>query len=251
MKSNKYLFFLTGILFQPASFAESFTETWQGPVKLNLNLYVFAADVDGSIQKGKIKYDIDQPFKETVKDLDQSFMGHVDLSKGKWGLYADHQYIKTSQEKRAMYIPIALSSQLNQSSYGVYYQAYVSPEITSQHQAKFIVEPTVGLHRTEAEATLGALNQTLATDAKWTEFFWGSRFKYNFDSPWNLASELTFGTENTWVAHAYLGYRIPVLNRNFNLRAGYRYFEQDHKSNNFHWEVRQHGPVIGINLPIF
>jgi hypothetical protein len=251
MKSNKYLFFLTGILIQQASFAESFTETWQGAAKLNLNFYAFAADVDGSIQKGQIKYNIDQPFKETVKELDQSFMGHMDLSKGKWGLYADHQYVKTSQEKSAMNLPIALGSKLNQSSYGIYYQAYVSPETTSQQRAKFIVEPTMGLHHTQAEARLGVLNQNAATETKWTEFFWGSRFKYNFDSPWNLASELTFGVENTWVAQAYLGYRIPALNRNFNLRAGYRYFEQDHKSNNFHWDVRQRGPVIGINLPIF
>ncbi len=41
------------------------------------------------------------------------------------------------------------------------------------------------------------------------------------------------------------------MNREINLRAGYRYFEQDYKSNNFHWDIRQYGPVIGINLPIF
>ena len=251
MNIKKYLYLSFGVLFSQAAAAGSFAETFEGAPKLNLNLYVFAADVDGSIGKGNAKYDVDQPFKETVKELDESYMAHVDLSKGKWGIYADRQMVKTSQDRQAMHLPVAVHTKLEQNSYGAYYQAYVSPELTAKNQPKLIVEPTIGVHRTEAEAALAVLNQSAETEASWNEFFWGSRFKYNFNSPWNLASEVTFGAENTRSAQAYLGYRIPVFNRALNVRAGYRYFEQDYKSSNFHWEIRQHGPVIGINLPIF
>lgn len=251
MKIIISLFLPIGILLSPTANAEDFTETFQGKPKLNLNLYVFAADVNGSINQNNIKYDVDQPFKETMKELDSSFMAHLDFSKGKWGVYADKQIVKTSQDKKAMNIPIALSTKLDQSSYGLYYQAYVSPYTTGKNQPKLIVEPTIGMHRTKAEAALVALNKTAEIDTSWNEFFWGSRFKYNFDTPWNLSSEITFGIENTISAQAYLGYRLPVMNREINLRAGYRYFEQDYKSNNFHWDIRQYGPVIGINLPIF
>ncbi len=251
MKLNKYLYFSMGIFLNQLTYAGDFIETLQGSPKFNINLYAFAADVDGTISKGKVNYEVDQPFKETLKDLDQSFMAHADLSKGKWGIYADLQKVKTSQEKSAMNFPIALSTQLDQNSYGIYYQAYISPEQASKNQPKLIVEPTIGTHRTKAEAVLGVLNRSVDTRASWNEFFWGSRFKFNFDSPWNLASEVTFGSENTISAQAYIGYRIPVLSRDLNVRAGYRYFEQDYKSNNFHWDIRQQGPVIGINLPIF
>ncbi|RZG44405.1 porin family protein [Acinetobacter wuhouensis] len=251
MKINRYLCFSLGILLSQVTFSSELSESLQGSPKLNINLYAFAADVDGKISKGKVNYDVDQPFKETLKDLDRSFMGHVDLSKGKWGIYTDLQKVETSQEKSAMHIPIALGTKLDQRSYGIYYQAYISPEKTAKNQAKLIVEPTVGTHRTKAEATLAVLNQGIDVHATWDEFFWGSRFKYNFDSSWNLASEVTFGSENTISAQAYIGYRIPVLSRDLNLRAGYRYFEQDYKSDHFHWDIRQHGPVIGINLPIF
>ena len=251
MNIKKYLYLSFGALFSQAAAAGSFAESFEGAPKLNINLYVFAADVDGSVGKGNIKYDVDQPFKETVKELDESYMAHVDLSKGKWGIYADRQIVKTSQDKQAMHLPVAVNTKLDQSSYGAYYQAYVSPELTAKKQPKLIVEPTIGVHRTEAKAALAVLNQSAETGASWDEFFRGSRFKYNFNSPWNLASEVTFGAENTVSAQAYLGYRIPAFNRAVNVRAGYRYFEQDYKSNNFHWEIRQHGPVIGINLPIF
>ncbi|OTG81620.1 hypothetical protein [Acinetobacter sp. ANC 4648] len=251
MKTKTYLYLSMGILLNQTAMAESFIETFQGAPKLNVNLYVFAADVNGSISQGNINYDVDQPFKETIKELDSSFMAHADLSKGKWGLFADKQIVKTAQNKNAMNLPIALNTKLDQSSYGIYYQAYISPYVTSKSQPKLIIEPTIGVHNTKAEATLGVLNKTAKIDTSWDEFFWGSRFKYNFDSPWNLASEVTFGVENTISAQAYLGYRIPIMNRNLNLRVGYRYFEQDYKSNHFQWDIQQHGPVIGMNLPIF
>ena len=251
MKIKNFILFSASILITQIATAESFSVTFKGKPKLNDNLYVFAADVSGSINQGNIKYEVDQPFKETLKELDESFMAHVDFSKGKWGIFADKQIVKTSQEKNAMSIPVALNTKLDQSSYGLYYQAYVSPFFDFKSHSKLIVEPTIGVHRTQAEASLAAFNKTAAIDTSWNEFFWGSRFKYNFDTTWNLASEVTFGVENTISAQAYLGYRFPIMNRDLNLRAGYKYFEQDYKSNNFHWEIRQQGPVIGINLPIF
>ncbi|MDV2468104.1 hypothetical protein QR674_03810 [Acinetobacter chinensis] len=251
MHFKSYLFFSMAIIFSQVATAGSFSDTFQGSPKLYINLYAFAADVDGSINQGHIRYDVDQPFKETVKELDSAFMVHADISKGLWGFYTDKQTVKTSQNKHALQLPVALNTKLNQDRYGIYYQAYISSETAQNNQPRLIVEPTAGIHHTEAKATLSVLNQSVKADQSWDEFFWGTRFKYNFNSPWNLASEITFGTENTVSAHAYAGYRIPVMNRYINLRAGYRYLEQDYKSGNFHWDIIQKGPVIGINLPIF
>jgi len=40
-----------------------------------------------------------------------------------------------------------------------------------------------------------------------------------------------------------------AANLNINLPAFA--FEKNYKSNNFHWNISQQGPVLGINLPIF
>lgn len=240
-----------GLFLSPFTLAGSFTDTFKGPTKLNLNVYVFAADVDGTIGQGPFNYAIDQPFKDTIKQLDNAYMFLGDLSKGKWGIYADKQIVKTSDEVTEMNIPIALSTKLDQSRYGIYYKAYESTEQTQHHYPKFVVEPTIGVHHTETKAKLSVLNIKADADTSWDEFFWGSRFQYNFDSPWNLASELTFGADDSISAHAYLGYRIPAFNRDFNARVGYRYLKQEHESDGFHWDIKQYGPVIGINIPIF
>ncbi len=45
------------------------------------------------------------------------------------------------------------------------------PLILGKNQPKLIVEPTIGMHRTKAEAALVALNKTAEIDTSWNEFF--------------------------------------------------------------------------------
>ena len=249
MKYLNLILVSTLFSFVQSTQAKTFSETFEGTPKINLNLYIFAADVNGKVSEKNIEYDVDQPFKETVKNLDRVFMGYLDFNKGDWGAYIDKQLVKTSANEVVYNIPIAVDTKLDQTSYGIYYQAYKSPEINNKH--KLIVEPTVGVHRTEADATLSAFGITKKADINWNEFFWGARMRYNFDSPWNIASEVTIGANDTLSAHAYIGYNIPVFKQHINLRAGYRYFKQDYISGDFHWDIHQSGPVIGFNIPIF
>lgn len=251
MTIKKSFYLILGTLLSQQALANSFIDSFEGTPKINANLYVFAADIDGTLSEKNIKYNVDQSFNETLKHLDQVFMAYIDISKGDWGLYIDKQLVKTSEAEQVFNVPVALKTKLDQTSYGVYYQAYKSPTLSQEEFARFIVEPTIGVHHTEAKATLAALGMTKQAEINWNEFFWGARFKYNFDSPWNIASEITIGAEDTMSAHAYVGYRVPLFKRYINLRAGYRYFKQDYESNGFHWDIRERGPVIGINLPIF
>ena len=251
MKFKTILALFINSLWMSNAVANPLQNSLDGPIKANLNLYVFAADISGDIGAGPITYDVDQSFSDTLEHLDKSYMGHFDLSKGKWGAYVDYQSVQTSQKQSVLQLPVALSTDLDQTSFGVYYQAYTSDKSTKNGYSKFIVEPTIGVHHTKAAANLSALGKNIDLNKSWNEIFWGSRFKYNFESPFNLASEITFGQEGTISAQTYLGYRLGFFDRDFNLRMGYRYLEQDYRSDNFHWKVKEYGPVIGLNLPLF
>lgn len=231
--------------------AEQVQDTWRGPVKLNLSLYVFAADVKGSIDHGQISYAVDQPFKETLKHLDQAYMGYVDLSKGKWGAYLDHQMVKTSEQKQLLQLPLALKTELQQSSYGLYYQAYRSEQTSTDGYAKLIVEPSIGVRHTEAKAELAAIGNRVKADQSWNEFIWGTRLKYNFDSSWNIAAQVNVGHERSINVESYLGYRLKLWQQPLNLRIGYRYFDQHYRQGQMNWDISQSGPVLGINLALF
>lgn len=260
MNTTSLLAVLSLSVFSQLSHSENaFTESFSGSPQINTNIYVFAADISGSIGEKiagqPINYQVDQPFDETVKHLNQAFMGYIDFRKGDWGVYIDKQYVKTSEKDEVLDIPLAVQTKLDQTSYGIYYQAYKSPTKNAFERPKVIFEPTIGVHHTEAKAklaanVLGSL-RTVQADVNWNEFFWGARFRYNFNSPWNIASEVTVGENDTLSAHAYVGYNIPVYKRIINLRAGYRYFHQDHTSGNFNWDITEKGPVVGFNIPIF
>ena len=53
------------------------------------------------------------------------------------------------------------------------------------------------------------------------------------------------GSDFTWNAQAYLGYRTTVFGRQTTFLFGYRALYQDYHHHNFEWDVTMHGPVIG------
>lgn len=168
---NNCLYITFGIILNQIVYAESFIDSFDGHKNLNLNLYTFVTDVVVPIKKVKIRYNINQRFKEIVKELDHSFMAHADIIKEKWGIYANQQIIKPSQEKQTRYLPIAVNNRLDQGSYGTYYQAYMSPALSFKNPPKLIVEFTIGMHCTKSKATLSALNRSPDIDSVWNETF--------------------------------------------------------------------------------
>jgi len=64
----------------------------------------------------------------------------------------------------------------------------------------------------------------------------------------DLSAQYTYGTEQTQIAQAYVGYRQKVFSAPINFRVGYRYVSQDYKSGSFKWDTEQKGPVVGIGF---
>lgn len=224
--------------------AESIKESFAGETKVFLNIYGFAADIDGVIGYQGLNYQLDQPFKDTVDALDQALMGHLEINKGKWGIFSDIQYVKTEEKKQVYSFPVVLSTKVNLSNLGIYYRAY---EQFPDGQG-LVIEPSLGVNYTDLEGVLGALGKQVSVGEDWYEYFGGVRLRYNNDSPWNLAAQYTYGTEQTQIAQAYLGYRQKVFTAPVNFRVGYRYVSQDYKNDSFKWDTVQQGPVIGIGV---
>lgn len=233
-------FFLSSV----QTYAESIQSSFAGESKVFLNIYGFAADIDGGIGYHGLNYQLDQPFKDTLDALDQALMGHLEINKGKWGIFSDIQYVKTEEKKQVYSFPVVLSTKVNLSNFGVYYRAY---EQFPNGQG-FVIEPTLGMNYTDLKGVLGALGRQVSVEEDWYEYFGGVRLRYNDDSPWNIAAQYTYGTEQTQIAQAYLGYRQKIYTAPVNFRVGYRYVSQDYKKDSFKWDTVQQGPVIGIGV---
>ncbi|AZN69582.1 hypothetical protein F4U02_02865 [Acinetobacter haemolyticus] len=241
---KSYCLILSCTLLSFQTYAESIKDSFAGETKVFLNIYGFAADIDGVIGYQGLNYQVDQPFKDTLESLDKAVMGHIEISKGKWGAFSDIQYVKTADKKEVHSFPVALSTKVNLSNLGIYYRAYEQ----FPHGKGLVIEPTLGVNYTDLEGTLEALGKHLTVEKHWSEYFGGARVRYNSDSPWNLAAQYTYGTEQTQVAQAYLGYRQKILTAPVNFRVGYRYVSQDYKNSSFKWDTVQQGPILGVGF---
>lgn len=100
MKIKVYSLLSIGIFMSQSTQAKRFIEGWHSALKLNPNMYAFGADEDNTIGQKNLNF------------------------------FADWKTTTTSQEKHALSLPIALNTQLDQTSYRIYNQAYLSPETT-------------------------------------------------------------------------------------------------------------------------
>ena len=100
MKIKIYSLLSIGIFMGQSTQAKRFIEGLHGALKLNPNIYAFGADEGNTISQ-------------------ESFNS-----------FADWQTAATSQEKHALSLLIALNTSLDQTSYRIYNQAYLSPETT-------------------------------------------------------------------------------------------------------------------------
>lgn len=241
---KSYCLILSCSLLSFQTYAEKIKDSFAGETKVFLNIYGFAADIDGTIGYQGLNYPVDQPFKDTLEALDQAFMGHIEINKGKWGVFSDIQYVKTKENKAVLSVPLAVSTKVNLSNLGVYYRAYGQ----FSEGNGLIIEPTLGVNYTDLEGNLAALGRQISVEKNWLEYFGGARVRYNSNSPWNLAAQYTYGTEQTQIAQAYLGYRQKILSAPVNFRVGYRYVSQDYKNGSFKWDTVQQGPILGIGF---
>ena len=100
MKIKTYSLLPIGVFMSQSTQAERVIEGLHGALKLNPNMYAFGADEDSTISQKNLNF------------------------------FADWKTAATSQEKHAFSLPIALNTQLDQTSYRIYNQAYLSPETT-------------------------------------------------------------------------------------------------------------------------
>lgn len=100
MKIRIHSLLSIGIFMSQRTQVKRFIEGLHSALRLNPNMYAFGADVDNIIGQENLNF------------------------------FADCKTAATFQEKHALSLPIALNTQLDQTSYRIYNQAYLPPKTT-------------------------------------------------------------------------------------------------------------------------
>ncbi|MGH6760966.1 MAG: hypothetical protein ACRECW_05180 [Phyllobacterium sp.] len=223
--------------------------------------YAWAASLNGNAGIAGFSTEVDVPFSETVKNLDFSLMGNIEITNGLYGVYFDGQYTKTSQDEDIASRTIEADVTSTTLSAGAYYRVYetqLGGTTVFGDQQIFAFEPTVGVRWTQLETTIDVGRFSASRKVDWTDPFIGARILADLNDRWNLFAEADVGgfgagSDLSIQAQAYLGYRTFILDQPTVLRVGYRALYQDFETEDFtghtfKWDVTQHGPVIGASI---
>ncbi|WP_312163076.1 hypothetical protein [Phenylobacterium sp.] len=231
------------------------------PWSVSISPYVWAASLDGKATLAGFRTHVDVPFSDVFEHLDLAALGEVEVRKGRWGLYLDGQYVKTSQDEELMAQELGLGIVKAGATGGVFYRIYDSPQggdTVAGEPRRFVVEPMIGMRWTKLKADVEVLGFRTSKKADWTEPFVGVRSSLDLTDRWNLSGEADVGgfdidNKRSANAQAFVGYRTRLLSRPAMLRAGYRVLHQSYETGDFtgqsfRWDVTQQGPVIGLTM---
>ncbi|WP_404989584.1 hypothetical protein [Brucella pseudogrignonensis] len=222
--------------------------------------YVWGASLNGNAGLLGYSSKVDVPFKEIFSNLDMSAMGNIEITNGKYGVYFDGQYTKTSQGEDILHERLDLDIISTSLAGGVFYRAYqqdLDGLTYFGRQRVFAIEPTAGVRWTQIKAKLSVGPFSETRKAEWTDPFVGTRVLYDVSERWNISAEADiggFGVGTKLSAHGqiYLGYRTKTFDLPTIWRVGYRALYQDFNDKEgrerFKYDVTQHGPVVGVSI---
>ena len=225
--------------------------------------FVWGASLKGNLAIANKKADVDMPFSDILSDLDSVFMGNIEFTNRRFGLYLDAINVDTSQTENVMGQKIKVAVKQTTLAVGGFYRAYetqLGGNTVFNEPRHFSIDPTIGVRWTKINASLAdkALNLKLAKKTNWYDPFVGVRASADLNKHWNISALADMGgfdtsNKKTYNGQVYLGYRTFIANQPTMLRIGYRYLSQHYKTrdftgNTFNYDARQAGPVIGLTV---
>lgn len=203
-------------------------------------------------QTGRFK----APFHKMVKDLDFMAMGNITVTHGRYGAFLDGQYLDLAKHL-TFSAPVGggeASVRATQLSLGGFYTVYeraLGGETLFGTPREWVLAPTSGVHWTRLRARARVDGMSADHTNTWAVPFIGVRSSYDLSERWNLSTQWdvgAWGRQYNLQGQSYLGYRLGILGQEAMLRIGGRVLHQDYQSGDFHWNVSQFGPVVGISV---
>lgn len=217
--------------------------TWE----YSISPYLWLSGIDGTSGIHGQEVDVDIPLDDAIDMLD--FAGYLAFKaqKGKWGYYADFQYLKLSgsQATPIGFLADKLTVDLEQftSEAGVKYSLYQTD--------KTLIQIMAGAQYTyfsvDAKAK-GRISASIGDSEDWIDPTIGLTLIHKFNEKWNL--HLTgqvggFGvaSDSTWMAMGGVGYTI---NDCWRAILGYRHQYIDYEKGDFLYDINVGGPMLGV-----
>lgn len=214
--------------------------------------YLWAMSIDGDVTLGNRTADFSIDFYDDVlSDLDFAALGHLEVHKGRWGLFSDIVYSEISAKDQTAFGEVKLDNTLFIMELGVIFR--VTDWSIDKPKKPFGVLELIGGARywnIENEISFSNIEKREQT-ADWTDPFIGARMLIPLSERFMLTLRgdvggFGTGSDFSWNVSGLLGYEFTEM---ISTWAGYRAlgveFEEGEGINRHEIEATFHGPIIG------
>jgi hypothetical protein len=218
--------------------------------------YAWAPGLYGDVTVRGLKASIDQSFIDTLQETDLAVgvAGHLEITRGRFGVFGDGVYMKTKVEDAGT-TGLDVTTRMWLLELGVQYRLL---DTTSDRVPGLTVDLYGGARYTSLELGLDTQGvRSAKQDKSWVDPIVGGRVGLHFSEHVFLllggdVGGFGVGSDLAWSVLGTLGYRWEALGLEWTVLAGYKALGQDYTSGSgprrFRWDTTLHGPILGLTL---
>ncbi len=214
--------------------------------------YLWAMSIDGDVTLGNRTADFTIDFVDDIlSELDFAALGHLEVQKGRWGLFFDNVYSDISAKNQTALGEVKLDNSLFVMELGAIWRVTDwSSDNPRKSSGAFELIGGARYWHIENEISLANIEKREKT-ADWTDPFIGARMLIPLSERLMLSLRgdvggFGAGSDFSWNAVGLLGYEFTEM---ISAWAGYRAvgveFEEGEGFNRYEIDATFHGPMLG------
>jgi hypothetical protein len=212
--------------------------------RVGTSMYGWFTRLDGDMTFRGHTVPVDVPFDKIFDDLKFTFMGLVEVGKGRWSFMSDLFYARL-EPSTTNHLGI-FESQIEQfiGNFAVFYNVVETPTTRLDAYAG----ARVNWMETAVDITLRRKSFHESADKTWVDPIIGVRFNHDLTDKFFIRALADIGgfgvsSDITWQAMGSLGYRVTDK---ASLGLGYRGLGTDYTSGGTTYDVISHGLLLGL-----
>lgn len=209
--------------------------------------YLWAVSLKGTAGTSERTTDINISQSDVIDNLDMAFFLDAQAKKGEWGAKFDMAYMDVSSKQSREHSVIDLEMEQTLLSGSIFYQPKEIAGLQLHFGARY-ADLTNKIKLTLPSTEGDGIQFSPGDD--WTEAFVGVRYTYVATPSLSLTA---YGDLGGFSGQSDSMYQLVFtanyqINEMASIRGGYRIFDVDYETNNFIYDVKTDGVILGLGF---
>jgi hypothetical protein len=217
------------------------------PVRIQMAVYSWMPGIKNSVESNGDEATSDVPFSKIFDALDFANFAHLEIQKGKWGIFSELDFVKLSENGEFRTPRRGLPFKTN-ADFAIKQTMVELGGIRSFDGERVGFDALAGARyfRMDSKVHVGPFGSDVTKD--WVDPLIGGRLRFQLSDRWQAALRADLagfgvGSELTTNIVATIGYKLSERN---SLAFGYRYMDIDYEKDDVEVGMTTSGPIIGM-----